>query len=136
MENNNQQIQDTVNMMAECLRDNTNAHLLATRVGAGATFTMGGTLLDQLTLLTSLEVKVEKRRGCSEMAAKTYQDVKPRVVRRPVHKLDRVGVNLWLTSNAVTDGYRLLLRKRSAVLGNKKAHSPKAMREPTKIISN
>lgn len=60
MDNNNQQIQNTVNMMAECLRDNANAHLLATRVGDDATFTMGGTLLEQLTLLTSLEVKVEK----------------------------------------------------------------------------
>lgn len=60
MDNKNQQIQNTVNMMAECLRDNANAHLLATRVGDGATFTMGGTLLEQLTLLTSLEMKVEK----------------------------------------------------------------------------
>lgn len=60
MNNENQQIQETVKMMAECLRDNANAHLLATRVGDGATFTMGGTLLEQLTLLTSLEVKVEK----------------------------------------------------------------------------
>lgn len=60
MNNENQQIQETVKMMAECLRDNANAHLLATRVGDDATFTMGGTLLEQLTLLTSLEVKVEK----------------------------------------------------------------------------
>lgn len=60
MDNNNQQIQETVKMMAECLRDNANAHLLATRVGDDATFTMGGTLLEQLTLLTSLELKVEE----------------------------------------------------------------------------
>ncbi len=42
MDNKNQQIQNTVNMMAECLRDNANAHLLAVLVGDGATFTMGG----------------------------------------------------------------------------------------------
>ena len=60
MDNKNQQIQNTVNMMAECLRDNANAHLLAVLVGDGATFTMGGTLLEQLTLLTSLELKVEE----------------------------------------------------------------------------
>lgn len=60
MNNENQQIQETVKMMAECLRDNANAHLLATRVGDDVTFTMGGTLLEQLTLLTSLELKVEE----------------------------------------------------------------------------
>lgn len=60
MDNNNQQIQETVKMMAECLRDNANAHLLATRVGDDATFTMGGPVVDQLILLTSLELKVEE----------------------------------------------------------------------------
>ena len=60
MDNKNEQIQNTVNMMAECLRDNANAHLLAVLVGDGATFTMGGTLLEQLTLLTSLELKAEE----------------------------------------------------------------------------
>ena len=37
MDNKNQQIQNTVNMMAECLRDNANAHLLTVLVGDGAT---------------------------------------------------------------------------------------------------
>jgi len=60
MDNKNQQIQETVKMMAECLRDNANAHLLATRVGDDATFTMGG-IGSRPTHFTDI-VGVESRR--------------------------------------------------------------------------
>lgn len=54
------------------------------------------------------------------MANQTY---KPGVASRQVGDQTRTSIKLWLTSNAVTDGYRVRVGKRHTILGNKKAHS-------------
>lgn len=68
------------------------------------------------------------------MAQTVQQVFKPGVVRRQVNKLDRVGINLWLTSNAVTGGCRVLLGRSVPMVGNKKARRRKAYEPKYKII--
>lgn len=68
------------------------------------------------------------------MAQTVQQVFKPGVVRRQVHKLDRVGINLWLTSNAVTSSRRVLLGRSVPMVGNKKARRRKAYEPKYKII--
>lgn len=65
------------------------------------------------------------------MANQTY---KPGVASRQVGDQTRTSIKLWLTSNAVTSGRGVRVRKHTIVLGNKKAHRRKAYGQKYKII--
>lgn len=106
MDNKNEQIQNTVNMMAECLRDNANAHLLAVRVGDGATFTI--TRNEKLDNLASWFKDNSTTIEFADKKAKEWQKEKKRltnlnnrIMRYMTETIDEAGVKQIKTENHI-----------------------------------
>lgn len=55
--------------------------------------------------------------------------IKQPMARRQVNKLTGVGINLWLTSNAVDDLYRLRMGRRKYILESKKSRQHHRQRD-------